>query len=102
MPCPPTIHDFSGQGQIALSPLGCNIIKEYRLSKAGRLSQPHIPWNPCPKNKFLEVFFCFFGNLMGQVIALVKHGQKHPFYTKTGIQIPLDALICLQELADAF
>src|SRR5262245_5958683 len=69
-------HHFLGQVQVGLGPLGPYVIEQYGFAEAGGLGQPHAARDDGAVHLVLEVLPDLDAHLLGQVGAVVGHGQQ--------------------------
>jgi len=62
---------------------------------ARRLRKPHVAWDDRFEHEVAEAFADVVGNLIGQPVAPIEHGQGDTDNAEIGIETPLDPLNCL-------
>ena len=91
------------QLEIRLGSAGAAVINCHGLAiRLGASGQPDIPGNHGLEEAILEKLAQCLGNLLGQIGAIVIHGQQHAFDRDSGIKGGLDALQRRNQLGNAF
>src|SRR5713101_3092134 len=75
-----------------------DVVEYDRLSVAGRLGQPDIPWDHCRKHLCAKEASEIRGNLAGERGSLVIHGQKYALDGEARVQGPADTHERVQKL----
>ena len=93
---------LAGQLEIGLGSAGAGIVEGDGLAVAGRLSQANVARNHGAIEPLAEVLAQGLGHLLGQVGAVVVHGEQNAFDGDVGIEGGADAFESGDELGDAF
>src|SRR5258705_1421033 len=81
-----TFDHLPGETHVAGGTGALRIVGHYRLSKARRLAEAHVPGNYCLINPLREEPSRFGQNLLRQVEAIVEHRQQHSLDLEPGIE----------------
>jgi hypothetical protein len=95
-------HNFLGQIQIAFCTFGMDIVQEDRFSVTGGFTEPDVPWDDCLENLIFEVIFYLMGDLVGEVVSAIKHGEEDPFELELWIERLFDQADCFKKLSETF
>ena len=86
---------------IGLGAAGTWVVQRDRLAVAGSLCQPDIARDGRLEQLVLEEILQIVADLLGQVGAVVKHGQQHALNGKLGVEAGRYAIERRHELGDA-
>ena len=67
----------------------------------GGRGKPYIPGDTGFEQQFAKVGFQFGGNILGEIGALVEHGEHHALDRKPGIKVLADPFDGIEQLANA-
>ena len=76
------------------------VIDQRRHSVTGRFAEPDVARNHVLENQLAQAIAHIVGNLIGQAIAAVEHGQNDPDDAEIGIEALLYPFDRLEELAE--
>jgi hypothetical protein len=92
--------EFKGQFAIGLGSAGFGVIEGYGFAVAGCFGQTDVAGNTCLKELVVEERFEIFIDLLGQIGAVIVHGEKDAFEGKTGVEGLGDAVKSGHKLRD--
>src|SRR5512145_2735714 len=77
-------------------------MQHHGLSMAGRLAQPHVPWNHSFENFSGEISKDLVPDLSGHACAAIEHCENDATDAESRVEAFADELDRLQELREAF
>jgi len=95
-------HDLFGELHVTFGSARLGIVEESRFAMAGGFGETDIAGNGRFVEQFAEEVLEFGGNSLGEVGAVVIHGEDDTFDEKAGIQGLADAFDGVEELAYTF
>jgi hypothetical protein len=95
-------QEFSGQLEVGLGAARTPVVKSNGPPVTGSLGQTDISRNDGLEEAIFEVFAEGLGDLLGQIGAVVIHGEEDALDLDVGVEGVLDALEGRNELGDAF
>ena len=95
-------HDFFGEFDIGFGTAGLGIIENCGLAMAGSFGEADITGNTGLVEQFSKVSLELTGDPLGEVGAVVIHGEGNAFDEKAGIQGLADSFDGVEEFTDAF
>jgi len=95
-------QDFFGEFDVAFGSAGLGIVEDRRFSVAGGLGEADVAGNRGFVEKIAEEGLEFAGDSLGEVGAVIIHGEGDAFDEETGIEGLANALDGIEEFADAF
>jgi len=95
-------QDFLGEFEVAFSATGARIIEDGRFAVAGSFGEADIAGNAGVVEELAEERLEFAGYALGEIGAVIVHGENDAFDKEAGIESLTDAFDGIEELADAF
>jgi hypothetical protein len=95
-------QDFLGEFEIAFGAPGARIVENGRFAVAGSFGEADIAGNAGVVEELTEERLEFAGYALGEIGAVVVHGEDDAFDKEAGIERLTDAFDGIEELADAF
>ncbi len=83
-------NDFLGQFQIGLRPPRGDVVEQHRQSVARGLGKAYIAGNDRGENLIAKMGTDLFADLMGKVVAPIKHGQQDTQHLEFRIELLLN------------
>ena len=87
---------------MVLGTCGIRIVKDDRETVARGFAEFDVPLDDGFEDQFLEMFFHFIINLVGQTQAAVIHGQQETFDFQRRVEFGFDNLDRIEKFADTF
>ena len=96
-----TFEEFEGEGVIGLGSPRARVIERNGLAVAGGFGEPDIARNRGLEDAVVEEADEVFADLLGEVGAVVEHGEQHAFEGEAGIEAGGYAVEGGHELGDS-
>ena len=90
-----------GQREVVACSCRVGIVEYDRQSVAWALAKLDVALDDGLENEFLEVTFHLVVDLVGQSEAAVIHGQEEPFYLESWVELALNDLDGVEQLANS-
>src|SRR3990172_7990377 len=81
----PSAHHLFGELEVALRPPGTHRVQDRRLPEGRGLGKPHVSWYHYLIYLRIKVSPGFCGNLVGQVVPGIEHGEEDPLHPECGV-----------------
>jgi hypothetical protein len=95
-------ENFEGQLAVGFGSAGFGVVEGYRLAVAGGFGKADVAGNVGGEELVVEEGFEVFGDLKGEVGAVVVHGEEDALEGEAGVEGLGDAVEGGHELGDAF
>ncbi len=96
-----TGEKLPGQFEVGFGSTGAGIVKGHGFAVTGRLGQPNVAWNYGVIEPFAEVLAESLCHLLGQIGAVIVHGEQNTFNRDVWIVGGANAFKRGDELRDA-
>jgi hypothetical protein len=95
-------EDFEGEVAVGFGSAGAGVVEGYGLAVAGSFGEADVAGDAGFEELFSEEAFEVFSDLLGEVGAVVVHGEEDAFEGEGGVEDLGDAVEGGHELGDAF
>ena len=94
-------EEFEGEFAVGFGSSGFGVVEGYGFSVAGGFSEAYVAGNAGGEELVVEEGFEVFGDLLGEIGAVVVHGEEDAFERQAGVEGLGDAVEGRHQLGDA-
>ncbi len=94
------VQDLAREAEVALGALGLGVVEQAGLAVGGRLAELHVAGDDGVEH--VEVGLHLVGDLVGEGVAAVEHGQHDALDAELGVEGALDAVDGGHEVGEPF